>query len=268
VNFLLSSSSPLVEFQSVSKYFRDRRNNIVTAVDDVSFTIDKGKILGLVGQSGSGKTTAARISVALTPASKGRVLVDGMDVGKIRNRKKLWVKAQYIHQDPYSSLDPYMTVREVLERPLRFLLHWKDQQVQEPITRMMEVIGLEMSFLQKRVQELSGGERQRIMIARAFITNPVYAVADEPTTMIDSVHRNSLLELLLRLKKEFNTSFLLITHDLSIAADLCDDVAIMQNGKIVEYGRRDSVLKNPREQYTKDLLSATPEKLVEAAAEL
>src|SRR5690348_15025460 len=128
VNFLLSSSSALVEFQSVSKYFRDRRNNIVTAVDDISFTIDKGKILGLVGQSGSGKTTAARISVALTLASKGRVLVDGMDVGKIRNRKKLWIKAQYIHQDPYSSLDPYMLVQEVLERPLRFLLHWKEQQ--------------------------------------------------------------------------------------------------------------------------------------------
>src|SRR6266849_3428029 len=101
-----SSGSPIVEFQSVSKYFRDRGNNIVTAVNDVSFSIDKGRILGLVGQSGSGKTTAARISVALTAASKGRVLVDGMDVGKIKNRKQLWIKAQYIHQDPYSSLDP------------------------------------------------------------------------------------------------------------------------------------------------------------------
>jgi peptide/nickel transport system ATP-binding protein len=262
----LTSSSAIVEFQSVSKYYRDRGNNIVTAVDEVSLSIEKGKILGLVGQSGSGKTTIARISVALTPASKGRVLVDGMDVGKIRNRKELWIKAQYIHQDPYSSLDPYMSVREVLERPLRFLLNWKREQLQEPVARMMDVIGLNLTFLEKRVQELSGGERQRIMIARAFITNPVYAVADEPTTMIDSIHRNSLLELLLRLKTEFNTSFLLITHDLSIAADLCDDIAIMQSGKIVEYGPKDSVLKNPREQYTKDLLSATPEKLVEVAS--
>ena len=260
------SSSAILEFQSVSKYFRDRNNNIITAVDDVSLTLEKGKILGLVGQSGSGKTTVARISVALTPPSKGRVFVDGIDVKNIRNRKELWTKAQYIHQDPYSSLDPYMSVREVLERPLRFLLHWKQSQLIEPISRMMDVIGLDMGFLDKRIQELSGGERQRIMIARAFITNPVYAVADEPTTMIDSIHRNSLLELLLRLKKEFNTSFLLITHDLSIAADLCDDVAIMQNGKIIEYGPKDSVLKNPREQYTKDLLSATPEKLVEAAS--
>ncbi len=261
-----TSSSPVVDFQSVSKYFRDRSNNIVTAVDDVSLSIGKGKVLGLVGQSGSGKTTVARISVALTKPSKGRVLVDGEDVAKIKDRKSLWIKAQYIHQDPYSSLDPYMSVRDVLERPLKFLLHWNQQQLGEPIMRMMNVIGLDVSFLQKRVQELSGGERQRIMIARAFITDPIYAVADEPTTMIDSVHRNSLLELLLRLKKEFNTSFLLITHDLSIAADLCDDVAIMQQGKIVEYGPKDSVLSNPREQYTKDLLSATPEKLVDASS--
>jgi len=258
--------SAVVDFSSVSKYYRDRGNNIVTALEDVSFTIDKGRILGLVGQSGSGKTTAARISVGLTKPSKGTVLVDGIDVTKIKDRKQLWIKAQYIHQDPYSSLDPYMSVRDVLERPLRFLLKRKSQDVKEPVARMINVIGLDMTFLDKRVQELSGGERQRIMIARAFITNPVYAVADEPTTMIDSVHRNSILELLQRLKKEFNTSFLLITHDLSIAADLCDDVAIMQKGKIVEYGKKDSVLGNPREQYTRDLLSATPERLVEASS--
>lgn len=259
--------SYVVEFSSVSKYFKDRGNNIVTALDDVSLRIEKGKILGLVGQSGSGKTTAARISVGLTRPSKGTVTVDGMDVAKIKDLKQLWIRAQYIHQDPYSSLDPYMSVHEVLERPLRFLLNQRRSDTQEPVMRMMDVIGLDRSFLEKRVQELSGGERQRVMIARAFITNPVYAVADEPTTMIDSIHRNSILELLQRLKSEFNTSFLLITHDLSIAADICDDLAIMQKGKIVEYGKKDSVLNNPREQYTKDLLSATPEKLVEASSD-
>ena len=258
--------SAIVEFSSVSKYFRDRGHNIVTALDDVSFRIEKGKILGLVGQSGSGKTTAARISVGLTKASKGTVVVDGMDVDKIKDRKQLWIKAQYIHQDPYSSLDPYMAVHEVLERPLRFLLNQKHSETIEPINQMMDVIGLDHTFLDKRVQELSGGERQRIMIARAFIINPVYAVADEPTTMIDSIHRNSILELLQRLKKDFNTSFLLITHDLSIAAEICDDIAIMQRGKIVEYVIKDSVLLNPREQYTKDLLSATPERLIEEAS--
>jgi peptide/nickel transport system ATP-binding protein len=252
---------------SVSKYFRDRGRNIVTALDDVSFQIEKGKILGLVGQSGSGKTTAARISVGLTKASKGAVIVDGIEVDKIKDRRQLWIKAQYIHQDPYSSLDPYMTVREVLERPLRFLLNRKPVETKEPVIQMLHVIGLDpANFLDKRIQELSGGERQRVMIARAFITNPVYAVADEPTTMIDSIHRNSILQLLQRLKKEFNTSFLLITHDLSIAADICDDLAIMQNGKIVEYGTKDIILTNPTQQYTKDLLSATPEKLVEASS--
>lgn len=258
--------SVIVEFSSVSKYFRDRGHNIITALDDVSFQIERGKILGLVGQSGSGKTTAARISVGLTKANKGTVVIEGMDIDKIKDRRQLWIKAQYIHQDPYSSLDPYMMVHEILERPLRFLLNRKHSEAIEPINQMMDVIGLDRTFLGKRVQELSGGERQRIMIARAFITNPVYAVADEPTTMIDSIHRNSILELLQRLKKGFNTSFLLITHDLSIAADICDDLAIMQKGKIVEYGNKDSVLTNPREQYTRDLLSATPEKLVEASS--
>jgi ABC-type glutathione transport system ATPase component len=252
----------LLDLRQVSRYFRDRRGLIVTAVEGVSFSIDKGEILGLVGESGSGKTTVGRMTVGLTHPSKGQIILEGMDIGRTKNMKSVWRRAQYIHQDPYSSLDPYMSVREVLERPLRWLLDIKRQETGERVRKILDIIGLRENYLDKRIQELSGGERQRVLIARAFILNPVYVVADEPTSMIDFVHRNSILKLLQRLRDEFSTSFLLITHDLSVAADLCDNIAIMQKAHIVEYGRKEDVLSNPKESYTKALLEATPEKLL------
>ncbi|MDA4112761.1 MAG: ATP-binding cassette domain-containing protein [Thaumarchaeota archaeon] len=252
----------LVDLRQVSKYFKDRRGSIVTAVEAVSLSIGRGEILGFVGESGSGKTTVGRMTVGLTQPSKGQIILDGLDIGKAKDLKQIWRKAQYIHQDPYSSLDPYMSVRAVLERPLRWLLDMKQQETGERVHGILEVIGLRENYLDKRIQELSGGERQRVLIARAFIVNPLYVVADEPTSMIDFVHRNSILELLKRLRDEFATSFLLITHDLSVAADLCDNIAIMQNAHVVEYGRKDDVLYNPKESYTRALLEATPEKLL------
>jgi peptide/nickel transport system ATP-binding protein len=252
----------VLEIRQVTKYFRDRKGGIVTAVEDVDLSIGRGEILGLVGESGSGKTTVGRMTVGLTLPSKGKIILDGIDVGKTKNMKELWKKGQYIHQDPYGSLDPYMPVQEVLERPLRWLLGIQKGETGERVARILDVIGLAQNYQQKRIQELSGGERQRILIARAFVLNPVYVVADEPTSMIDFVHRNSILQLLKRLRDEFSTSFLMITHDLSIAADLCDTIAIMHNAHLVEYGKKKDVLSNPKEDYTKALLEATPDKLV------
>jgi len=253
---------PVLELKEVSRYFRDRRNRIITAVEDVSFSIGKGEILGLVGESGSGKTTIGRMTVGLTRASKGQIMLNGEDIGKVKDMKRIWTKAQFIHQDPYSSLDPYMTVKEVLERPLSHLMGVPRAEQAERVEGMLRVIGLRSGYLPKRMQELSGGERQRILIARAFMPGPVYVVADEPTSMIDFVHRNSVIDLLRRLRSEFSTSFLLITHDLSVAADLCDTIGIMQKAHLIEYGPKDQVLTNPRETYTKELLAATPDNLV------
>jgi ABC-type glutathione transport system ATPase component len=252
----------VLELNQVSKYFKDRRGRIFTAVEDVNLKIGKGEILGLVGESGSGKTTVGRITVGLTRASKGQVMLDGADVEKTKNMKDVWRKAQYIHQDPYASLDPYMTVHEVLERPLNFLMDIKREERSKRVNAILDVIGLGEGYREKRIQALSGGERQRVLIARAFMSSPIYVVADEPTSMIDFVHRNSVLELLRKLRSDFSTSFLLITHDLSVAADLCDSIAIMHNAKVVEYGRKEEVLNNPKESYTKALLEATPDNLV------
>ncbi|MDA4113811.1 MAG: ATP-binding cassette domain-containing protein [Thaumarchaeota archaeon] len=254
-----------MELKGVSKYFTDRRGRIITAVDNVSFSIGKGEILGLVGESGSGKTTIGRMTVGLTRASKGEVLLDGTDIAEVKNMKKVWTKAQFIHQDPYSSLDPYMTVKEVLERPLSYLMNIAKQEQGERLDEVLRVIGLRNSYLPKRLQELSGGERQRVLIARAFMPGPVYVVADEPTSMIDFIHRNSVIVLLRKLRSEFSTSFLLITHDLSVAADLCDTIGIMHNAHVIEYGPKDQVLTNPKESYTKELLAATPDNMIAAS---
>jgi peptide/nickel transport system ATP-binding protein len=258
----MTTLTPILETKGLTKYFKDRRGAITTAVDDVSLSIEPKEILGVVGQTGSGKTTLGRMTAGLTEPSKGSVILDGANVWKIRNMKSLWKKVQYIHQDPYGSMDPYLTVNELLERPLRYLLDIRGMDASDRISRMMEVVGIDKSLLTKRIQELSGGERQRVLIARAFITTPVYVVADEPTTMIDFVHRNLVLDLLLRLRNEFNATFMVITHDLSIAADVCDRIAIMQDAKVVELGPKKQVLESPREEYTKALLAASPDKLV------
>jgi ABC-type glutathione transport system ATPase component len=252
----------ILELRHVSKYFKDRHGSIVTAVDDVTISVGKSEILGLIGESGSGKTTIGRMTVGLTRPSKGEVILDGLDIGKTKDLKLIWRKSQYIHQDPYASLDPYMSVREVLERPLRWLLDAGRDERAKSVRGMVDVIGLGERYLDKRIQELSGGERQRVLIARAFILNPVHVVADEPTSMIDFVHRNAILQLLLKLRDEFATSFLLITHDLSVAGDVCDNIAIMNKGRVVEYGPKEQVLTDPKEDYTKALLAATPERLV------
>ena len=256
---------PTLETKELTKYFKDKRGGIMTAVDGVTLSIEPKEVLGVVGQTGSGKTTLGRMTAGLTQPSKGTVSLEGADIWKTKDQKSLWKKVQYIHQDPYGSMDPYLTVNEILDRPIRYLLEVRGAEATERVSRMMEVIGLDRSFLPKRIQELSGGERQRVLIARAFITTPVYVVADEPTTMIDFVHRNLILNLLLRLRNEFSATFMVITHDLSIAAEICDRIAIMQDAKIVELGPKKQVLESPKEDYTKALLAATPDKLVAKA---
>lgn len=251
-----------MEFRNVCQYFHDKNGGIVTAAENVNLSIGYGEVMALVGESGSGKTTLGRLSVGLGQPSKGEILLNGRNLSGFK-KKELRGKAQYIHQDPYSSLDPYLSVREILERPLVYVRGINDSGRREGImTRILDGMGLESFYLSKSVRELSGGQKQRVLLARAFVIEPEYVVADEPTTMVDFVRRNEIISLLTDLRTKMGTSVLLITHDVSVASKLSDKVAVMYKGEIVEYGYTSDVLKNPLHPYTLALLSVTPEKLM------
>lgn len=252
----------LVSFSNVSKYYKDKKGNLVTAVDNVNLSVEKNQVVALVGESGSGKTTLGRMAAGLVRPSKGEVIFAGKEIQDY-NPKELWKKAQYIHQDPYSSLDAYLTVKEVLDRPLRYLAGVNDAKEREvAITTFLQNIGLEHVNLNTKIKRLSGGEKQRILVSRAFILGPEFVAADEPTTMVDFIHRNEILEILMKLRKEYAASILFITHDLSLASYLADYVAIMYRGSIVEYGKADRLLKTPKHPYTQALFSVTPDRLL------
>jgi oligopeptide/dipeptide ABC transporter ATP-binding protein len=257
-----SSSSSVLDFRHVCQYFKDRNGGFVTACEDVNLSIRYGEVLAIVGESGSGKTTLGRISVGLQRPSKGEILLNGVDLREYK-KPDLRKKAQYIHQDPYSALDPYLSVKEVLERPLVYVKGIKDSsQRYEIMVRILDDMGLEKYILRNSVRELSGGQKQRILLARAFIIEPAYVVADEPTTMVDFVRRAEIMTLLTNLKNKIGTSVLLITHDVSVASALSDRMAVMYRGEIVECASTAEIMKNPRHPYTLALLSVSPDNLI------
>ena len=253
----------LLSIRNVSKYFRDKRGKLLTAVDCVNLELGHNQVIALVGESGSGKTTLGRLATGLVPASKGEINFGGQPISKYK-RNDLWRSAQYIHQDPYSALDPYLTVEEVLERPLKYLAQIQDNRARSAtVSSFIQYVGLENISPNTRIQRLSGGERQRVLVARSFILKPKFVVADEPTTMVDFIHRNEIIELLQRLRRENETSILFITHDLSLASYLADFVGIMYRGSIVEYGPASKILEEPLHPYTRALFSVTPDRLAE-----
>jgi peptide/nickel transport system ATP-binding protein len=257
----------VLEFKHVSQYFRAPSGGVVVAAEDVNLSIKQGEVLALVGESGSGKTTVGRLSVGLRRPSKGQILLDGKDLQKYE-KGELRRKAQYIHQDPYSALDPYLSVREVLERPLIYIKGIKQSSEREKIMlAILDSMGLESLILSKSVHELSGGQKQRILLARAFVIAPEYVVADEPTTMIDFVRRTEVMSLLSGLKEKLSTAVMLITHDVSVAKELADNVSVMYKGEIVEHGATSEVLKDPKHPYTLALLYVTPENLIKHGAQ-
>ena len=261
--------------------FKPRR--YVKAVDGISFRVRRGEVFCLVGESGCGKTTTGKALLRLVEATGGSVLFrpkkgvieeleargiqvsgDGyVDILKVPRRKfkPLRKELQIVYQDPYGSLNPRFTIRRILEDPLIIHKVGDRREREEMVARMLEAVKLTPAsdFMDRYPHQLSGGQRQRVAIARAFILNPSFVVADEPVSMLDVSIRAEILELLLSFKDKFGTSLLFITHDLAVARYICDTIAVMYLGKIVEMGDARRIIERPIHPYTKALVAAIPE---------
>ncbi len=265
-------SQPLIKVENLKKLFPVGKSafrkpvDFVHAVDGVNFEIQPGESLGLVGESGCGKSTTGRMLVKLAEATDGQILLqsDGslLDIAHIqRNQMKDFRRrVQMIFQDPFESLNPRRTVYDTVAEPLTVQKFGSIQEREERVSELLELVGLTpaTAFLFRYPHELSGGQRQRVAIARALVLDPSFVVADEPTSMLDVSIRISIMDLMLRLADEFNVSYLYITHDLAVARYMCDRIAVMYLGKIVEIAETEELLSNPQHPYTKALLSAVP----------
>ncbi|MGA2784235.1 MAG: oligopeptide/dipeptide ABC transporter ATP-binding protein [Candidatus Bathyarchaeia archaeon] len=232
-------------------------------MDGVTFDIHKGETLGLVGESGSGKTTTARVILHLLPPTAGEVYFRGRDVLTIKDKNELREfrrKMQIIFQDPYEYLSPRKTVQQILAEPLKLYRLASGDELLSRVEETLELVELTPpgAFLGKYPHELSGGQRQRVLVARPLLLNPDFVVADEPVSMIDISIRIGILNLLLRLREKYNLTCLFITHDLAIARYVCNRIAVMYMGKIVEIGPAESVITDPVHPYSKALVSAVP----------
>jgi oligopeptide/dipeptide ABC transporter ATP-binding protein len=257
------SGAPLLEVERLAMEFQSHRGaggGRVQAVRGVSFAIGRGEILGLVGETGSGKTTVGKCVVRLLDPSAGTVTFDGQDITRVSRRKlrELRARFQMVFQDPYSSLDPRMTVAQIVAEPLRAHTPDSRAKIRARAEQAIARVGLPAPVLQRLPHELSGGQRQRVGLARALVLEPHLLIADEPVSALDVSVRAGILNLLADLQRSMGFSCLFITHDLSVAEFLCDRVAVMYLGEIVEVGTRDELFSSPRHPYTQSLLAAAP----------
>lgn len=240
-----------------------KKQSFLRAVDGVSFEIGMGEVFGLAGESGSGKTTTGRLLLKLIEPTSGKILFKGEDITALPEDKlkPLRRRMQIVFQDPYESLNPRMTIADILSEPLQVQETATTQtEIEERVRQILQDVDLipPKEFLLRYPHELSGGQRQRVAIARAFILDPEFIIADEPVSMLDVSIRAGILNLMLDLAEKFSVSFLYITHDLALARHMCDRIAIMYLGKIVEMGDIEKIVYEPLHPYTKALIGAVP----------
>ena len=254
-------SENLIEVKNLCKYFPAGKKRTLKAVDNVSLTIAKGETLGLVGESGCGKTTCGRTILKLYPQTSGQIFFDGQEVSNIKGKALLNFKkrAQMIFQDPYSSLDPRMTIAEIISEGMTVHNHLSNQEKQEKVNELLGKVGLTEDYANRFPHELSGGQRQRIGIARALAVEPEFIVCDEPISALDVSIQAQIINLLIKLQKENHLTYLFISHDLSVVRHISDRVGIMYLGSMVELGSSQAIFGQPLHPYTKALISAIPE---------
>jgi ABC-type glutathione transport system ATPase component len=249
----------LVEAQGLVKEYA-RGGDSVRVVDDVSFAIRRGETMGLVGESGSGKSTMARMLLRLIEPTAGVIAYDGIDLlaAGSREMRAMRRRMQIVFQDPYAALNPRMKVREILAEP--FAIHGEQRSAtDEHLRTMLGEVGLDASALERYPHEFSGGQRQRINIARALALRPEFLVLDEPVSALDVSVGAQVVNLLRELQRKYGLTYLFISHSMPLVRYLCDTVAVMRRGRLVEYGDCEQVCEAPQHEYTRGLIAATPE---------
>ena len=258
---MAETRQPLLEVKHLKKYFTASGGGTVKAVDDVSFTIYKGETLGMVGESGCGKTTCGRTAMGVYPKSGGEVLFDGQDVHKLRGAGRLAFsrRAQIIFQDPYASLNPRMTVADIIAEgiDIHHLAKNREERTRR-VYELLDMVGLNKEHANRFAHEFSGGQRQRIGIARAFAVQPDFIMCDEPISALDVSIQAQVVNLLVKLQKEMGLTYLFIAHDLAMVKHISDRIAVMYLGTLVELTESDRLYEKPLHPYTQALLSAIP----------
>ena len=251
--------APVIEVENLKKYFPIPRG-MLHAVDDVTFTIEKGKTLGVVGESGCGKSTLGRTIIHLQESTAGKIFLEGEPVNNLKGKalRAAREKMQIIFQDPYSSLDPRKTAEQTIREPLQVARKFSKAEIEEKTTELMELVGIDERLRKAYPHELDGGRRQRIGIARALALDPKFVVCDEPVSALDVSIQAQVLNLLKKLQQDRGLTYMFVTHDMSVVRHISDDICVMYLGQVVEKCPSKELFKNPLHPYTKALLSAIP----------
>ena len=252
-------AAPLLEVKHLKKYFNTPKG-MLHAVDDVSFSIEKGRTMGVVGESGCGKSTLGRTIIHLQDSTDGQIFFEGKDITRVKKKElhRINEEMQIVFQDPFSSLNPRMTVEEVIAEPLEISHRFKRGEIQDETERIMELVGIDERLRHSYPHELDGGRRQRVGIGRAIALMPEFIVCDEPVSALDVSIQAQVLNLLQDLQKEYGLTYMFVTHDLSVVRHISDHICVMYLGQMVETCAAMELFEAPLHPYTKALLSAIP----------
>jgi peptide/nickel transport system ATP-binding protein len=257
----------LLEVIDLKKYF-ETKNGLLHAVDGVNFYIEEGKTLGVVGESGCGKSTLGRLVIRLLDPTDGKIIFDGKDITNLKSKVSLRKEMQIIFQDPFSSLNPRMSVSQIIEEPLIIHKMCKNKaELESRVHELMDTVGLAIRLEDSYPHELDGGRRQRIGIARALALNPKFIVCDEPVSALDVSIQAQILNLMMDLQEKHNFTYIFITHDLSVVKHISDEIMVMYLGVVVEKCKADELFEHTLHPYSKALLSVIPEPTIKKKKE-